>query len=124
LLCRRETFGSRVPDAAGFSARRTRRASDLVGYLRNAVGGRPAQRLTARLGLTASRATILRALKRAQQPASGALRVVGIDDWSWRKGSTYGTLIMDLDAAKSWTYCPTAGPTPQLDGLLRILRST
>ena len=97
LLCRRETFGSRVPDAAGFAARRTRRASDLVGYLGHAVGGRPAQRLTARLGLTASRGTILSALKRAQRPASGALRVVGIDDWSWRKCSTCGTLIMDLE---------------------------
>jgi transposase len=47
--------------------------------------------------LTTSRDTILRALKRAQGSAPGALRVVGIDDWSWRKGSTYGTLIMDLE---------------------------
>jgi transposase len=47
--------------------------------------------------LTTSRDTILRALKRAPQPAPGPLRVVGIDDWSWRKGSTYGTLIMDLE---------------------------
>jgi transposase len=96
-LCRRQTFSSRVPEAAGFAARRTRRASDFAGCLGHAVGGRPAHRLTARLGLTTSRDTILRALKRAQEPAPAALRVVGIDDWSWRKGSTYGTLIMDLE---------------------------
>ena len=96
-LCRRQTFGSRMPEAAGFAARRTRRVTDVAGCLGHAVGGRPAQRLTARLGLTTSRDTILRALKRAQGSAPGALRVVGIDDWSWRKGSTYGTLIMDLE---------------------------
>ena len=86
-----------MPDAAALAARRTRRVSNLAGFLGHAVGGRPAHRLTARLGLTASRDTILRALKRAPQPASTPLRVVRIDDWSWRKGSTYGTLIMDLE---------------------------
>jgi len=25
------------------------------------------------------------------------VRVVGIDDWSWRKGSSYGTIIVDLE---------------------------
>ena len=96
-LCRRQTFGSRMPEAAGYAARRTRRVSDLAGFLGHAVGGRPAHRLTARLGLTAGRDTILRALKRAPQPAATPLKVVGIDDWSWRKGSTYGTLFMDLE---------------------------
>jgi transposase len=23
--------------------------------------------------------------------------VVGIDDWSWRKGTTYGTILVDLE---------------------------
>jgi hypothetical protein len=26
-----------------------------------------------------------------------AVRVVGIDDWSWRKGTTYGTIMVDLE---------------------------
>jgi len=24
------------------------------------------------------------------------MRIVGLDDWAWRKGSTYGTIIVDL----------------------------
>jgi transposase len=24
-------------------------------------------------------------------------RVIGIDDWSWRKSQTYGTIIVDLE---------------------------
>ena len=80
-------------NASSPHAREKRRCCCRNGY------GRPAHRLTARLGLTAGRDTILRALKlkRAPQPAAAPLRVVGIDDRSWRKGSTYGTLIMDLE---------------------------
>jgi transposase len=28
---------------------------------------------------------------------NGAVHVVGIDDWAWRKGANYGTIIVDLD---------------------------
>jgi transposase len=41
---------------------------------------------------------VLRCLKsRSATPSATALRVVGIDDWSWRKGQTYGTIIVDLE---------------------------
>ena len=43
--------------------------------------------------------TILRHLKRqvARLRARTPVRVAGIDDWSWRKGRTYGTIIVDLE---------------------------
>ena len=43
--------------------------------------------------------TILRHLKRRakERRAQANVRVVGIDDWAWRKGSTYGTIIVDLE---------------------------
>jgi transposase len=52
-----------------------------------------------RLGLPQSDDTILRNLKRhaADRRAGATVRVVGIDDWSWRKGSSYGTIIVDLE---------------------------
>ena len=28
---------------------------------------------------------------------SATLRVAGIDDWAWKKGTTYGTMIVDLE---------------------------
>ena len=52
-----------------------------------------------RLGMPVSDDTILRQLKR-QVAARGAptnVRVAGIDDWSWRKGSAYGTIVVDLE---------------------------
>jgi transposase len=28
------------------------------------------------------------------------VRILGIDDWSWKKGVTYGTLLVDLELGK------------------------
>jgi transposase len=42
--------------------------------------------------------TVIRNLKRSsRQRDAGALRVVGIDDWSWRKGFRFGTIMVDLE---------------------------
>ena len=52
-----------------------------------------------RLGLPQSDDTILRQLKRhqAERGEPKPVRVAGIDDWSWRKGSSYGTIVVDLE---------------------------
>ena len=51
------------------------------------------------LGLPQSDDSLLRSLKRgaAAQHGSRPVRVAGIDDWSWRKGMTYGTIVVDLE---------------------------
>lgn len=66
--------------------------------LGHTAGGRPGERLVARLSLPVSDSTILRQLKRhAAARAPAAVRVLGIDDWSWRKGVRYGTAMVDLE---------------------------
>jgi hypothetical protein len=50
------------------------------------------------LGMPVSDDTILRRLKmRASARATTAVRVAGIDEWSWRKGCTYGAIVVDLE---------------------------
>jgi transposase len=49
---------------------------------------------------TSCRSAALRCLRvvRRRSPATDALpRVVGIDDWGWRKGHRYGTVVCDLE---------------------------
>src|SRR5271169_284766 len=97
--CARQTFGDRRPAVAQPYARRTHRVVDLARMVTHIAGGRPAGRLVARLGLPQSKDTLLRSLKRSVRARVGAapVRVVGIDDWSWRKGRTYGTIVVDLE---------------------------
>jgi transposase len=40
---------------------------------------------------------VLRQLKKRTQDIAEAPTVIGIDDWSWRKSQTYGTIIVDLE---------------------------
>src|SRR5450631_833578 len=63
------------------------------------MGGRPSERLMMRLGTPVSDTTILRSLKGHARfrSANDAVRVAGVDDWAWRKGANYGTIIVDLE---------------------------
>ncbi|MEP3329805.1 transposase family protein, partial [Sedimentitalea sp.] len=95
--CRLVTFSDQAPAVAGPLARRTSRVSLIVQHVGHAAGGRPAERLMHRLGIPVSDDTILRALKRDIHAKTSQVRAVGIDDWSWRKSTRYGTIMVDLE---------------------------
>jgi transposase len=63
------------------------------------LGGEAGARLGKKLSYgKASPDTILRLVKRAELPAASSPRVVGLDDWSWKRRLRYGTLICDLES--------------------------
>jgi transposase len=96
--CARHSFAERIENSALRHARRTRRVSELARWIGHATGGRSAERLLLRLGIPHSDDTILRLLKReAARRTVPVLRVVGIDDWSWQRGRSYGTILVDLE---------------------------
>lgn len=97
--CRRQTFTDRVPAIATPYARRTTRVAEIVGLLGHSAGGRSGERLMERLGMSISDDTIFRHLKRnaSRVDVLPSPRIVGIDDWSWRKSWRYGTIIVDLE---------------------------
>jgi len=53
----------------------------------------------ARLGMPVSDTTILRSVKECAgaQPNHAVVRVAGIDEWAWRKGTHFGTIVVDLE---------------------------
>ncbi len=95
--CPRRTFSDQIGSIARPFARRTSRVGEIVSHLGHATGGRPAERLLHRLGLGVSDDTVLRQLKNRAQDTAEPPTVIGIDDWSWRKSQTYGTIIVDLE---------------------------
>jgi transposase len=96
--CARRIFAEPLPGATVPRCRRTGRLSDLVRLLGHNAGGRPAERILARLGMPVSDDTVLRCLRRgAARQGDAPLRVVEVDDWAWRKGQSYGTIMVDLE---------------------------
>lgn len=94
----RATFVERLPATAAPVARRTRRVIELLQSLGHTAGGRPGEMLAGRLAIPAGDNTILRPLKRwTVARARAPIRVVGIDEWGWRKGGTYGTIVVNLE---------------------------
>ena len=96
--CERQTFSEQLSGVAARYARRTLRIGQLVQLFGHVVGGRPGERLMKRLGMPTSDDTILRHLKRSVKGrVRENVRVLGIDDWSWRKGASYGTVMVDME---------------------------
>jgi transposase len=97
--CVQRTFVAPLTALAYARQRRTRRLDNLAFLIGHALGGRPAERLARRLGVPVSRDIILTNLRRAVpwNAESGPTRVIGIDEWSRRKGSDFGSIIVDLE---------------------------
>jgi transposase len=94
--CTRRIFTERLPDVVAVYARNTSRVVAALRAIGVALGGNAGARLAARLRLPTSPATLLRLVRAAKVPPTPALQAVGIDEWAWRRGHRYGTILVDL----------------------------
>jgi transposase len=98
--CPRRIFTERLPGLVQSYARMTTRLIALVQALGLGAGGQLGTRLADRSAIATTPSTLLRHLMQLPAPKARAVRVLGVDDFAWKKRFTYGTILVDLERRK------------------------
>ncbi len=95
--CSQRIFAERLPGLVQRYARMTDRLIEALQAIGVTTNGADAARIASSLGMPTTAKTIIRRVLQLSLPSEGSISKVGIDEWAWRKGHTYGTILVDLE---------------------------
>lgn len=95
--CAQRIFAERFPALAPSRGRYSAGVYATLQHIGFAAGGRAGARLARALGVPGSSRTMLRLVHRTPLPPQAAPRVIGLDEWAWRRGKRFGTIVCDLE---------------------------
>ncbi len=98
--CERKVFAERFPTFVEPWARTTIRHCQQITSIGLATCGKGGTRLAARLGIHTTRQTILRRIMALPESSAESILFLGIDDFSFRRGLRFGTLLVNLESRR------------------------
>lgn len=104
--CQRTVFTERNDNILPY-ARRTNRVTSLLSGMAIEMSTGSGCMLSEKLQIKVSRSTLTRLAHQQIMPQIKKLKVVGVDDWAFRKGVNYGTILVDMETSKPIDLLPT-----------------
>jgi transposase len=95
--CPRRIFAERFPTLVPSRGRYSAGVYATLRHIGLAVGGRAGAPLAQAIGVPGSSRTILRLVHQTPLAPQAAPRVIGLDEWAWRRGKRFGTIVCDLE---------------------------
>ena len=94
--CQQKVFCETIDGFFGFKKRMTERLEDFVITLTLNTSCEGASRVCESIGINISGDTLIRmVIRKANEIKPVKTDMIGVDDWAYKKGSTYGTIIVD-----------------------------